>query len=99
MSRFLAALALALSFPAAAQQDKFVLQLNWFQLADHSPIYMAIKKGYYKDEGLDLTVLRGAGSADSAPRRDSRPTPHVRPIARRRSTSSRPTSASRTRRP
>src|SRR6187431_870431 len=70
MSRFLVALAFALSFPALAQQDKFILQLNWFHLADHSPIYMAIKKGYYKDEGIDLTVMRGAGSADSAKKID-----------------------------
>ena len=46
------------------------LQLNWFHLADHSPIYMAMKKGYYKEEGLDLTVLRGAVSADSAKKID-----------------------------
>ena len=45
MSKILVALALAFSFPALAQQDKFILQLNWFHLADHSPIYMAIKKG------------------------------------------------------
>jgi NitT/TauT family transport system substrate-binding protein len=50
--------------------DKMTLQLNWFQLADHSPIYMALKKGYYKEENLDLTVLRGAGSADSAKKID-----------------------------
>ena len=53
------------ALPAAAQ-DKFTLQLNWFHLADHSPIYVALKKGYYKEEGIDLTVLRGSGSADSA---------------------------------
>ena len=69
MSRFLVALALALSFPALAQ-DKFILQLNWFQLADHSPIYLAMKKGYYKEENIELTVLRGSGSADSAKKID-----------------------------
>jgi NitT/TauT family transport system substrate-binding protein len=69
MLRLVAALALAIAFPALAQ-DKFTLQLNWFHLADHSPIYLAMKKGYYKDEGLDLTVLRGAGSADSAKKVD-----------------------------
>ena len=46
------------------------LQLNWFQLADHSPIYLAMKKGYYKEEGIELTVLRGSGSADSAKKVD-----------------------------
>lgn len=59
----------ATSLPAAAQ-EKVQLQLNWFQLADHSPIYLAMKRGYYKEEGLDLTVLRGSGSADSAKKVD-----------------------------
>lgn len=50
--------------------DKMTLQLNWFHLADHSPIYMALKKGYYKEEDLELNVVRGAGSADSAKKID-----------------------------
>jgi len=71
--RFIAALAACIAalvaLPAAAQ-DKMQLQLNWFHLADHSPIYLALKKGYYKEEGIDLTVLRGSGSADSAKKID-----------------------------
>ena len=51
-------------------QDKFTLQLNWFHLADHSPIYLALKQGYYKEENIDLTVVRGSGSADSAKKID-----------------------------
>ena len=66
---FAAGLAIALSLPAVAQ-DKMQLQLNWFHLADHSPIYLAMKKGYYKEEGIDLTVLRGSGSADAAKKID-----------------------------
>ena len=69
MFRLFAALSLAIAFPALAQ-DKFTLQLNWFHLADHSPIYLALKKGYYQEEKIDLTVLRGAGSADSAKKID-----------------------------
>ena len=65
----LALCASAVALPAAAQ-EKVQLQLNWFHLADHSPIYLAMKKGYYKAEGLDLTVLRGSGSADSAKKID-----------------------------
>ena len=64
-----AAAALALTAPAHAD-DKMTLQLNWFHLADHSPIYMALKKGYYQQENLDLTVVRGSGSADSAKKVD-----------------------------
>lgn len=64
-----AGLGLLATWPAAAQ-EKMQLQLNWFHLADHSPIYLALKKGYYKQEGIDLTVLRGSGSADSAKKVD-----------------------------
>ena len=67
--RALAAVAALAALPAAAQ-DKMQLQLNWFHLADHSPIYLAMKKGYYKEENIDLTVLRGSGSADSAKKVD-----------------------------
>jgi len=64
-----AAIAVLVALPAAAQ-DKMQLQLNWFHLADHSPIYLAMKKGYYKEENIELTVLRGSGSADSAKKID-----------------------------
>jgi len=71
--RLLRALAAAIAVLAAlpvAAQDKMQLQLNWFHLADHSPIYLAMKKGYYKEENIELTVLRGSGSADSAKKID-----------------------------
>lgn len=66
---FAAAIALVAALPAGAQ-DKVQLQLNWFHLADHSPIYLALKKGYYKEENIDLTVVRGSGSSDSAKKVD-----------------------------
>jgi NitT/TauT family transport system substrate-binding protein len=62
--------ALAVPWLPATAADKMTLQLNWFHLADHSPIYLALKKGYYKEEGIELTVLRGSGSADSAKKVD-----------------------------
>jgi NitT/TauT family transport system substrate-binding protein len=65
----LAAAALMFSFQVQAA-DKMKLQLNWFHLADHSPIYLAMKNGYYKAENIDLEVVRGAGSADSAKKID-----------------------------
>ena len=70
LRRIAAGLALLLALPAAMAQEKMQLQLNWFQLADHAPVYLAIKKGYFKEEGIELTVLRGSGSADSAKKID-----------------------------
>ena len=69
LAMLLATAAVTVALPAQAA-DKMQLQLNWFHLADHSPIYLALKKGYYKEEGLELTVLRGSGSADSAKKID-----------------------------
>ena len=66
MKKLLLVLSAALIGTTAQAADKMTLQLNWFHLADHSPIYMALKKGYYKEEDLELNVVRGAGSADSA---------------------------------
>src|SRR4030095_7900701 len=71
LRRIAAGMALvAMALPAARAQEKMQLQLNWFQLADHAPVYLALKKGYFKEEGIDLTVLRGSGSADSAKKID-----------------------------
>lgn len=63
----LASFGLALSAQAA---DPVKLQLNWFHLADHSPFYIAKKKGYFADENIDLTILRGYGSGDTAKKID-----------------------------
>jgi len=70
LRRIAAGLAMLLALPAAMAQEKMQLQLNWFQLADHAPVYLAMKKGYFKEEGIELTVLRGSGSADSAKKID-----------------------------
>ena len=70
MKKLLLALAITAAALPSQAADKMTLQLNWFHLADHSPIYMALKKGYYKEEDLELNVVRGAGSADSAKKID-----------------------------
>ena len=64
------ALALAASFaaPAAAQApakepDKAVLMLNWYVYGEHAPFVLGLKKGFYKDEGIDLEIQEGRGSA------------------------------------
>jgi NitT/TauT family transport system substrate-binding protein len=61
----LAALVFGAPWPASALEPA-TLQLNWFPIADHMPLYLAKKRGYYKDEGIDLKIIRGFGSGDTA---------------------------------
>ena len=49
--------------PAALEKVEFLL--NWRITADHSPYYIALEKGWYKDEGLDVNVTIGQGSGFS----------------------------------
>lgn len=61
------ALALASSLPAAAQTPlKFTL--DWVFQGPTSPFLVALDKGYYKAEGLDVTMDAGQGSAGAVQR-------------------------------
>lgn len=65
MKKFLitaAAMALA---TAAQANDTVKLQLKWVTQAQFAGYYVAAAKGYYKDEGLDVTIL--PGGPDIAP--------------------------------
>lgn len=50
---------------APKELQKVNLQLNWTVTGDHSPYYVAIKKGWYKDAGLDVNIIIGKGSGYS----------------------------------
>lgn len=51
----------ACSTPAASQQLVDVrLQLQWFPQAQFAGYYAALDKGFYKDEGLNVTIKPGA---------------------------------------
>lgn len=58
------AAALALAAGAAQAQD-LTLQLKWVTQAQFAGYYVAEAKGFYKDEGLDVTIL--PGGPDIAP--------------------------------
>jgi NitT/TauT family transport system substrate-binding protein len=53
-----AVLALATAFSAHAQ-DKFTVQMKWVPQAQFAGYYVAAAKGYYKAEGLDVTIKPG----------------------------------------
>ena len=56
-------LLLSAGSPALAA-DKVTLNLNWFYVGDHSPYFVAVDKGWYKEEGLEVNIVTGKGSGD-----------------------------------
>jgi NitT/TauT family transport system substrate-binding protein len=50
------------SWPAVAA-DKVTLMLNWYVYGEHAPFYYGKEKGLYSDEGIDLEIQEGRGSA------------------------------------
>ena len=62
-----AAVAACLALPVAAQAQttdvKFVL--DFISLGRHAPWYVALGKGYFKDEGLNVTIMPSKGTADA----------------------------------
>ena len=66
LSRHLITLALvALPAITAAQERKITFTLDFIALGRHAPWYVPIAKGYYKQEGLDVTVVPSKGTADA----------------------------------
>src|SRR5580698_8291742 len=60
-----AAVLAMISAPQAANaQTKIRFTLDWIPGATHSAFFVALQKGYYKAEGLDVSIDRGKGSAE-----------------------------------
>ncbi len=49
---------------AAQAETKIRFSLDWIPGSVHAPFFIALYKGYYKAEGLDVTIDRGKGSAE-----------------------------------
>ncbi len=61
-----AAVALGLSASAAAAQERDVkFVLDFISLGRHAPWYVALGKGYFKEEGLNVTIMPSKGTADA----------------------------------
>ena len=50
---------LSLSSIAAIADNKVTIQLKWVTQAQFAGYYVAQDKGFYADEGLDVTILPG----------------------------------------
>jgi NitT/TauT family transport system substrate-binding protein len=48
----------------APAETKIRFSLDWIPGATHGPFLIALYKGYYKAEGLDVTIDRGKGSGE-----------------------------------
>eukprot|EP01035_Chromulina_nebulosa_P045463 gene45463-61603_t len=48
---------------AAEQSVKFML--DFISLGRHTPWYVAVEKGYFKEAGLDVEILPSKGTADA----------------------------------
>lgn len=59
-----AALAAIIAAPAMAQ-EAVSLRLNWYLGGLHVPYYYGKDQGYFKAEGIDLTINEGRGSANT----------------------------------
>lgn len=60
-------LAAGLTFcAAAAAQTKLTFQLNWVAGGPNAGFAAAVGEGYYKDAGLDVTIVQGNGSGNTA---------------------------------
>jgi NitT/TauT family transport system substrate-binding protein len=48
---------------AEAGPVKVDFRLNWTLYGEHAPFFLGVDKGFYLEEGLDVTILEGSGSA------------------------------------
>jgi NitT/TauT family transport system substrate-binding protein len=62
MKRILLCAVLLLSAGAAHAEDVATLRLNWLIYGFHTPFYLGVEKGFYKQNGIDLTIGEGRGS-------------------------------------
>src|SRR5262245_31786830 len=57
---------LAATIIASEAADKIKFQLDWIIEGKHVPFYVARDRGFFEKNGLDVTLLEGKGSANSA---------------------------------
>ena len=64
----LAALSGLAATPVLADNTKVTFMLDFISLGRHAPWYVALDKGYFAEEGLEVTIDTGNGSVEAIPR-------------------------------
>ena len=49
----------------AADAGELIFNLDWVVYGRHTQYFVALEKGFYKEAGLDLKIVRGYGSTDA----------------------------------
>ena len=66
LAALVAETALAAGIGAAQAADEVSEQLDWLVRGDHAMFFVARDKGYFKEQGIDVTAIRkGTGSVDA----------------------------------
>jgi NitT/TauT family transport system substrate-binding protein len=65
MKRLILAAVLTLFAFQAMADDQASLRLNWVIYGFHTPFLLGVQRGYYKQQGIDLTIGEGKGSAST----------------------------------
>ncbi|MBP7564991.1 MAG: ABC transporter substrate-binding protein [Burkholderiaceae bacterium] len=61
----LAAVALAAAGTSVLAADRLVAQLDWLPSGDKAAFYVGAAQGFYAEEGLEVVIQTGRGSADA----------------------------------
>ncbi|MDJ1006453.1 MAG: ABC transporter substrate-binding protein [Paracoccaceae bacterium] len=65
---FVAAAALALTAGTAAAQTELPFTLDWRFQGPQAPFFVSVDKGYFAEEGLEVSIEAGSGAANTIPK-------------------------------
>lgn len=57
-------IALLLQTTAVKAAEKLTVMLDWFVNPDHAPLFIALEKGYFKDQGLEVELIAPSNPND-----------------------------------
>ena len=65
MRLILALLLLALPATAPRAQDRALFQMDWIPTGEHAAWYAGAARGFWRENGIDISLTRGFGSGDT----------------------------------